>query len=178
MLRSLNNQDGCRRPNITNSLIRYFFIVCQINEHNKCLLSSNYSSEKRYKEKRMGRAEGTTTKAILLRTTSRDGAYIKVIVIRQTEYKDSPGKRPVIHVTDSLYYHTIILYWGNTTWILVSLRVLLMEKRSSYKHLKQNTNRVCGFVAALHKNPYFIWYEYHLLWNCVDSYISRTFVLM
>lgn len=72
---------------ITNSLTRYFFIVRQIYEHNKCLLSSNYSSEKRYKEKRIERAEGTTTKAILLRTTSRDGAYIKVIVIRQTEYK-------------------------------------------------------------------------------------------
>lgn len=64
-----------------------------------------------YKEKRMERAEGTTTKAILLRTTSRDGAYIKVIVIRQTEYKDSPGKSPVIHVTGWLYYHTAILYW-------------------------------------------------------------------
>lgn len=58
----------------------------------------------------MGRAEGTTTKAILLRTTSRDGAYIKVIVIRQTEYKDSAEKSLVIHVTDSQYYHTIILY--------------------------------------------------------------------
>lgn len=64
-----------------------------------------------YKEKRMERAEGTTTIAILLRTTSRDAAYIKVIVIRQTEYKDSPGKSPVIHVTDSLYYHAAILYW-------------------------------------------------------------------
>lgn len=99
-----------REPNITNSLIRYFFIVCQINEHNKCLLSSNYSSEKMYKEKRMERAEGTTTIAILLGTTSRDGAYIKVIVIRQTEYKDLPAKSPVIHVTDSLYYRTAILY--------------------------------------------------------------------
>lgn len=52
-----------------------------------------------YKEKRMERAEGTTTIAILLRTASRDAAYIKVIVIRQTEYKDLPGKSPVIHVT-------------------------------------------------------------------------------
>lgn len=77
----------CPELSITNSLTRYFFIVRQIYEHNKCLLSSNYSSEKRYKEKRIERAEGTTTKAILLRTTSRDGAYIKVIVIRQTEYK-------------------------------------------------------------------------------------------
>lgn len=84
------------------AFIRYFFIVCQIDENNKCLLSTNYSSEKRCKKKRMGRTEGTTTKAILLGTTSRDGAYIKVIVIRQTEYKDSPEKNPVIHTTNSL----------------------------------------------------------------------------
>lgn len=108
--RSLNN----RGRNITNSLIRYFFIVCQINEHNKCLLSSNYSSEKRYKEKRMGRSEGTTTKAILLGTTSRVGAYIKVIVIRQTEYKESPEElRDSCRRAGSTYYPAD---WGNRHW--------------------------------------------------------------
>lgn len=56
----------------------------------------------------MGCTEGTRTKAILLRTTSRDDAYIKVIVIRQTEYKDSPAKSHVIHVTDSTHYPTVL----------------------------------------------------------------------
>lgn len=105
-------------------------------------MSSNYSSEKRYKEKRMGRAEGTTTKAILLRTTSRDGAYIKVIVIRQTEYKDSAEKSLVIHVTDSQYYHTIILYWRTAIWILLSLRVVLMKKKYFTYTLKRNLRNI------------------------------------
>lgn len=87
----INHDFWMRKPSV-GFLIRYFSIVCQIDEHNKCLLSSNYSSEKQYKEKRMRRTEGTTTKAILLGTTSRDDAYIKVIVIRQTEYKASPEK--------------------------------------------------------------------------------------